>query len=1187
MASQKGYASYGLGQAGAAIRSGFNAIQAKKTQGGQPLSVEELQAEHERLSSALHSIDEQLLSVRTELQQPRREEEQDIWETKLVILQDTRRMLQDELDLIEVEVMGRQRMARLAEERALAEATGWAQLKRLQDSLAQLEARLDRLKQELYFPAVKGYKFAFGSNGKYVGGKDMFVSEISGNYLVSAAAEATSTGEREASFTVQLGSSASQPSVQRSDASHRSSASSGSKAGSGPGSAPGLQPLGFDGEPQRSKGKRMAMKFLNKLGTKEKFTKKAIEGEAEPYAPKPYWPAAGSHEGPSGKGKAKTLASRLLSRKGTAPTSKLSFGSNMLGSGKHRRSFTHPPGGSSSQSLASLGLSDSPMAEAGDFAAQVAAPVFQDVLEAAAEAADVDTPKSGITVDLEDPELLPPASQDPAASTPTILEDQALAAEAQSEPRWTSDDLPQAAADQAGESGEQFENGGVSARPSESVEDTSLSQASPSGRPTGSEQWEGVPSTAGAARRSGPGGQDSSSLSGRQGMFVVLRCEAMGLVGEKGTQLPNVSIGELSLELEFQLTLTFTYTSVKGWQVPAKPTFEIAHLGRVVKGNSVPLPKTLLRAIVSALVPRILQRRILNLLPQELGQYLLDSGKGIQVGGEIALVGPALSAMDAELASNNSSQPVKPKDAVKAAQQHAAAQEARNMLGISHEQAVVLAELFSGRYSLLATPSPCTIVELLSFHAQHAGNARVWEHLGVVWDTALRTLSNYHGIKQPMKFTELMDQGVAALTRKPVRARFLLTTADVAVNVDAGLTALRDYFERSAREMHAKLAQSGDPSSAPGSPDQPLEVQLDALEAWHAWCLARLRIFKNKFRGAAGTLVAGADARNFSVGLEGARYEGPLRLHLPIPMRAMESDGAFSFEIPLPNPERQVVLRRFLDGLRSALHTPMSMLRSPQKPAVKPHIRANASRLSDASSVGSEQANGSESEVASTSGRDPITALDWFGKVVGNQKQPLRLGKVIVNGMRVRVRLDERRIADLLQGLDTNTLGSSFASTASSVLGCLGDVAHLSFAPASSDAGVQQYLLALESSEVSNLSAELASLGFRSGEGVSPGRALRVLHGLIRAGMLTFSSPKAQIEAVDSKFDALYQHIVRDALDVAMCMEARSGVVDNELFVYVGGIGVDGPELCPLSLTNDLDLVSVAQSIRGEPEQAG
>lgn len=57
----------------------------------------------------------------------------------------------------------------------------------------------------------------------------------------------------------------------------------------------------------------------------------------------------------------------------------------------------------------------------------------------------------------------------------------------------------------------------------------------------------------------------STSASGRAGLWVVLRLSDVGLVGERGSKVPNASIGELSLEVEIALALTFEYARYTSW----------------------------------------------------------------------------------------------------------------------------------------------------------------------------------------------------------------------------------------------------------------------------------------------------------------------------------------------------------------------------------------------------------------------------------------------------------------------------------------------------------------------------------------------------------------------------------------------------------------------------------------------
>ena len=145
------------------------------------LSDNELKAEQARLQATLLHIDGQIMSTKAVFTQPRREQERDIWEAQLIILQvlvlakaskrnylqwvwytlcmqDTRRMHQEEIDSMEVEGISRARVKRLAQEQAIAEQSGLAQLAQLKEQLNDCLTRLNEHKRELYFPDVKGYR---------------------------------------------------------------------------------------------------------------------------------------------------------------------------------------------------------------------------------------------------------------------------------------------------------------------------------------------------------------------------------------------------------------------------------------------------------------------------------------------------------------------------------------------------------------------------------------------------------------------------------------------------------------------------------------------------------------------------------------------------------------------------------------------------------------------------------------------------------------------------------------------------------------------------------------------------------------------------------------------------------------------------------------------------------------------
>ncbi len=61
-------------------------------------------------------------------------------------------------------------------------------------------------------------------------------------------------------------------------------------------------------------------------------------------------------------------------------------------------------------------------------------------------------------------------------------------------------------------------------------------------------------------------------------------------------------------------------------------------------------------------------------------------------------------------------------------------------------------------------------------------------------------------------------------------------------------------------------------------------------------------------------------------------------------------------------------------------------------------------------------------------------------------------------GLRVKVALDEERVSEMLRGLTAATLGDEFGPTAGGLLACLGELASLSFMPATSGNSLIQIL---------------------------------------------------------------------------------------------------------------------------------
>ena len=63
----------------------------------------------------------------------------------------------------------------------------------------------------------------------------------------------------------------------------------------------------------------------------------------------------------------------------------------------------------------------------------------------------------------------------------------------------------------------------------------------------------------------------------------------------------------------------------------------------------------------------------------------------------------------------------------------------------------------------------------------------------------------------------------------------------------------------------------------------------------------------------------------------------------------------------------------------------------------------------------------------------------------------------------------------------------------------------------------------------------------------------------------------------------IYEHIVREALDVAYMLEGTAAVEDGSLFCHVNGVMEDGSDAWPVMATNDIDLAAILVLLLPEP----
>jgi len=611
------------------------------------------------------------------------------------------------------------------------------------------------------------------------------------------------------------------------------------------------------------------------------------------------------------------------------------------------------------------------------------------------------------------------------------------------------------------------------------------------------------------------------------------------------------------------------------------------------------MPPTLIKHILRVAIPGLIQRRLLALLPRELGEYVQTARRGFTFDADVGLVGPALAVLDVDIGFEVTGPAKSAKEARKQQAKFEAAKEARTMLGLSLPQAQILSELFGGKYALMQPSRIASISNLIAFKAKYDAHPKLFEQLCSVINAAYHMFAKKvsQADVSEFSFKEFMDVSVARVRKKPAKARVVVRNLDISINADAVVTAIHDFTQRAIEELVIKGPMS-DPQATLESMKETIAEDLEVLHAWHVFALRELDHFKSKFKTAGGTVLLAADKNGVVAGVENSHYEGPLRLRLPVSM-PLDQDGAISFEIPLPSPAGSLGV--FMDNFKGL--TVPCHLRPPVQAInwvdLSPDSAINKSmstRVSSAIQVIQDVLNELDQIIRDNDmendDQDPRKALTQPRTMVGD-----RLGRMIINRLKVKVRLDERRIGEIMSGLDSKTLGSNeaFISTAGRIISHLGDVMNFGLVPSAntglllaSDApsAPEKYLLHFESTDISRLRAEVQSLGFQSA--ITPGGAIRLIHALVRAAGIAFLG-KTTEELLDfrHKMEGWYSLLTRDALNLSMCIDTSGEVVDGVFIASFRGSAEDGAvrATSPLIVTNELDLVPLGKAMRGDPPE--
>lgn len=687
------------------------------------------------------------------------------------------------------------------------------------------------------------------------------------------------------------------------------------------------------------------------------------------------------------------------------------------------------------------------------------------------------------------------------------------------------------------------------------------------------------------------------SRPSRRGIYVQLLGEGVELVGERGSKIPDISMRELLLEVEVSMTAVLEYNPLVGWQAPDKINLSIIQLHHKMRGSSLPLPSSILRGLLGLYLPGVLTSTLISILPTELGAYVEASGEPVKASGELRVLGQQLSTYVASMWGEPGKM---------TAEQQSAAARARSLLGLSEGQAQALAEIFGGRSYLLDKPRPLSICELCRFFVKYS-RSRMWSAMCNVWNKALQVCFDQLGVSERFTFGRFMDVAVARLARKPLRVSLTMHHLSAALNVDVGLATLRDFFERTVRELHKKAAQGGEEAALPR---EPIEVQLEMLSLWHASLSQLLRTFKARFHSMGCSILAHADHEVFQLGAEGVHYDGPLKVRVPLEVM-VDPDNSLVWDVKLPDKEKNST----------------SMLAMLQE-TLKCLAVAQPGEAAKAGSVGAQidqlLAN---SQAKLTTEEGPFARSSFENGL--QLSLPQIVGQVSLRRIILALKLDEERVAELLSAsarpvgssapkADTTAASSTSSSTsasaspfpsdvklASQLLSCFGDLFTTSLdvgwrsEPEADGSNPCRCMLTVSNNDVTRVRADVESLMFQSS--VSPKLAVRMLYTVVANIMLRFYNQDSfQLAFWYKLFSQLHEYLGKESLDVTACVSAHAEVIrptkgstkrsgpnptpDDDPILRVminGGSSQQGlTQVAPFSLVNEVNLLTVLDSFK-------
>jgi len=387
-------------------------------------------------------------------------------------------------------------------------------------------------------------------------------------------------------------------------------------------------------------------------------------------------------------------------------------------------------------------------------------------------------------------------------------------------------------------------------------------------------------------------GSQKPGLEGKKcnGGVLSFMVEKVGIFGERGTKVPSLRPDEMKLLVEFEIVLPLEFNGTS-WKSSSKNfQFRILRIERKIKG-SLYIPKNLVVMILNRVLPGLIKKTLVPMIPEELGHYLKSryetfgrearsAIEPIHLDLDINLNGTSggLGALSGDLGEFANQFVLGKQVEIFVAMQKQIDGVVRKRKGsvdpnwpgpLTSASAIVRYLLRFSDISFSAREYSKTSALQLSVGRDPAA---IWEEIVSCWQQIMDQFALFHEVKT-VNVGELFEK-MRTLALKPVDAHLVLENVRLRMSVDDLFKMARTALKRRARQRHEEKRKRVGIT-------KPLTQELEELEQFFDLMNEPVVTVKQSINTFSAELEAGGVAGNYSFEAIEVAFEGSPGISMP------------------------------------------------------------------------------------------------------------------------------------------------------------------------------------------------------------------------------------------------------------------------------------------------------------------